>query len=340
MDTKSITPARRDFNIWGLLCWLNPEELVYLSFFIILAVISLVEGQSHLNFAQDRLGYTFLLIGIAIITFRVNCLLWYSSNVPWAELFAEGKRSFVLIRNIFSVLMCWAMYSSIKMILPESTLRDDWLIAADRAIFGFDPVVALEKFITPSLTSFMVANYILLFLYIPGVFLFLTLKNNQRGLRDFLLGLIMASFLGYLGYLAVPAIGPQHTQGHLFSIDLWQRDARVLAQSALEMLVDLNRIKRDCFPSMHVCLALLCLLYSWRWLRGFFWVLLPATLCLIFSTFYLRYHYVIDAVAGIALAAAVYSVTPAILDWWNRKTAPFYISSCSAKGISAENKNF
>lgn len=307
-------------SFWRYLRWLHPEELVYISFFVILAIISVLEGQSHINLAQDRLGYTFLAIGIVIITFRLNRLLFSSNGLPWTELLAEGKRSLVLIRDIFSVLMCWAMYSSIKMIMPESTLRDNWLIYADRLIFGFDPVVALEKYISPALTDFMVANYVLLFLYIPCVFLLLTWKNNQRGLRDFLLGLIMASFIGYLGYLAVPAIGPQHTQSKLFTIDLWQRDVKVMAQSALEMLIDLNRIKRDCFPSMHVCLAMLCLLYSWRWLRGFFWVLLPATLCLIFSTFYLRYHYVIDAVAGIALAAIVFYATPYLQDWWRKKT--------------------
>lgn len=315
--TACSTPqAGKQLSIRQLLGWLNPEELIYLTFFAILALISLFEGQSHINLAQDRLGYTFLAIGIGIITFRVNRLLFYSTGMPWKELLEEGKRSLSLIRNIFSVLMCWAMYSSIKMIMPESTLRDDWLIEADRMIFGFDPVVALEKFISPALTDFMVANYILLFLYIPAVFLLLVWKNNQRGLRDFLLGLILASFFGYLGYLAVPAIGPQHTQAKLFTIDLWQRDVKVMAQSALEMLIDLNRIKRDCFPSMHVCLAMLCLLYSWRWLRGFFWLLLPATLFLIFSTFYLRYHYVVDAIAGIALAAIVFAFTPKIRCWW------------------------
>lgn len=316
MTQSSAKPAIR------LLRLFRPEEIVYLSFFAILAVISLIEGESHIHLAQDRLGYTFLAIGTAIITFRLNRLLYRSQGIPWPELRLEVWQSFQLIRDIFSVLMCWAMYASIKSIMPESALLDDWLIKADRLIFGFDPVIALEKFIRPWLTDFMVFNYVMLFAYIPGVFFALTWKNCRRGLRDFMLGLILASFFGYLGYLAVPAIGPQHTQAHLFTVDLWQRETRVMAQDALELLINLNRIKRDCFPSMHVCLACICLFYAWRWARGLVWLLLPATLCLIFSTFYLRYHYVVDAVAGIALALVVFACTPGLLRLWETNIGP------------------
>jgi membrane-associated phospholipid phosphatase len=34
--------------------------------------------------------------------------------------------------------------------------------------------------------------------------------------------------------------------------------------------------------------------------------------CITFSTVYLRYHYVIDVIAGMALAAAVIAVSPLI----------------------------
>ncbi|HNX74499.1 MAG TPA: phosphatase PAP2 family protein [Candidatus Rifleibacterium sp.] len=299
---------------------LKPEEAVYLIFFLILAVISLTEGESHIHLAQDRLGYTFLAIGAGIITFRVNRLLYCSHGIPFNELAEEGRRSLRMLRDIFSVLMCWAMYASLKSILPELPLLDDWLIRADRLIFGFDPVIALESYIKPWLTHFMVVNYALLFAYIPAVFLLLTAKERRRGLRDFLLGLILASFFGYLGYLAVPAIGPQYTQADQFKVALWQKETR-LAEDIL-LLIDLNRVKRDCFPSMHVCLASICLLYAWRYSRKLFWLLLPATLCLIFSTVYLRYHYVIDVFAGLALAMAVFLSTPKLLNWWESHIGP------------------
>lgn len=312
--------AVSDALLKRIFSWMHPEEIVYLTFFLILAIISLIEGESHIHLAQDRLGYTFLAIGTAIITFRINQILFYSNGIPWKELIRESRRSLVLLRDIFSVLMCWAMYASIKSILPEAALLDDWLIYADRIIFGFDPVIALEKYIRPWLTHFMVWNYAMLFAYIPAVFLLLTAKNRQRGLRDFLLALILASFFGYLGYLAVPAIGPQYTQAESFKVNLWQKETR-MAEDIL-LLIDLNRVKRDCFPSMHVCLATICLLYSWRWVRGLFWLLLPATLCLIFSTVYLRYHYVIDIFAGLALALAVYFATPVLLNWWEKHIGP------------------
>ena len=58
---------------------------------------------------------------------------------------------------------------------------------------------------------------------------------------------------------------------------------------------------RDCFPSGHTEIALVVLLYAWRFERRYFCGLLPAVGLLLFSTVYLRYHYVVDVLAGALL---------------------------------------
>jgi membrane-associated phospholipid phosphatase len=70
-----------------------------------------------------------------------------------------------------------------------------------------------------------------------------------------------------------------------------------------EFLNTLEGIKRDAFPSGHTGIALTVLYLSWRYDRRLFMLFLPCTLSLIFSTVYLRYHYVVDVLAGIALTA-------------------------------------
>jgi membrane-associated phospholipid phosphatase len=52
-------------------------------------------------------------------------------------------------------------------------------------------------------------------------------------------------------------------------------------------------------------MTLLVLYYARRFHRRTFWLLLPVGSALIFSTVYLRYHYVIDVIAGAAAAALV-----------------------------------
>ncbi|OQC32428.1 MAG: hypothetical protein BWX66_02046 [Deltaproteobacteria bacterium ADurb.Bin058] len=46
-----------------------------------------------------------------------------------------------------------------------------------------------------------------------------------------------------------------------------------------------------------------------------FWVVLPIASSLIFATVYLRYHYVIDLIAGAALAVGAFWVSGLVTDW-------------------------
>ena len=62
---------------------------------------------------------------------------------------------------------------------------------------------------------------------------------------------------------------------------------------------------RDCFPSGHTEIPLITLWLAYRFKRRLFWVYLPIVMGLVCSTVYLRYHYVIDVIAGMALAGIV-----------------------------------
>jgi membrane-associated phospholipid phosphatase len=66
--------------------------------------------------------------------------------------------------------------------------------------------------------------------------------------------------------------------------------------------MDFARIRRDVFPSMHVAISFVAWLYAYRNSKKLFWILSPLILSLWLSTLYLRYHYLIDVVAGLILA--------------------------------------
>ncbi|MGH9317673.1 MAG: phosphatase PAP2 family protein, partial [Thermoanaerobaculia bacterium] len=52
----------------------------------------------------------------------------------------------------------------------------------------------------------------------------------------------------------------------------------------------------------HTMIAVAVLLVAFRRARDVFWFLLPVAVCLVISTVYCRYHYVVDVLAGILLA--------------------------------------
>ena len=67
---------------------------------------------------------------------------------------------------------------------------------------------------------------------------------------------------------------------------------------------------RAAFPSLHAAVSLVALVYAWRYAAPWFWVLLPFVLGLWVSTIYLRHHYVVDLLAGWALAPVAVWLAP------------------------------
>ena len=76
---------------------------------------------------------------------------------------------------------------------------------------------------------------------------------------------------------------------------------------------------RAAFPSLHAAVSLVALVYAWRYVRAWFWVLLPFVLGLWVSTIYLRHHYVVDLLAGWLLAPVAVAVAPRLDAWWNAR---------------------
>jgi membrane-associated phospholipid phosphatase len=72
----------------------------------------------------------------------------------------------------------------------------------------------------------------------------------------------------------------------------------------------LEGIHYDCFPSGHTAVTVLAWWSSRRLSQGLFWTYSAYTICMVFSTVYLRYHYAIDTGAGAAVAVALLVATP------------------------------
>jgi membrane-associated phospholipid phosphatase len=75
---------------------------------------------------------------------------------------------------------------------------------------------------------------------------------------------------------------------------------------------------------MHCAIAMMTLLYGWRFgsavfpkrPRLFFYLCLPLVMSLWCSTIYLRHHWVPDCVAGMLLGVICYHVTPILRRYW------------------------
>lgn len=182
--------------------------------------------------------------------------------------------------------------------------RDAWLIAFDRWLFGADPTVALERFAMPLLSDVLTVCYALYYFHpiILGGLLFADdqrkgLSGAARTLPRYAFVMLLVFYVSYAGYFLLPAIGPRFTVTH----------AGPLPRGTVARVIDhtldqLEKNKRDCFPSGHTMVVVAVLMEGARRSRRTFLAFLPFAIGLVIATVYGRYHYVADVLAGALLA--------------------------------------
>ena len=284
---------------------LKPVDLVVIAYLAIIAALILVfryriEWWPHL-IAAHALGIL-LVVGLAKWA-HASAHRAAAVTPPHTGLQFRLSR---LLRGWYLVPLIPTTFKELSYLIPFLHARDFdvELAAIDYRVFGAHPTVWIERILWPPLTEVLQLAYATYY-FLP-VALGLVLWSKRRFAEfDFWIFIIAFGFyLSYIGYIIVPAIGPRFLPAI--------QDAQTvpltgvwLFQTLRETLDKAEGITRDCFPSGHTELTLLTLYYARRLHRPTFWAMLPLGSAIIFSTVYLRYHYVIDVIAGALLAILV-----------------------------------
>jgi membrane-associated phospholipid phosphatase len=282
------------------------EDLVALTFFLLNLLLRIIfHGLKGGNFSPADV----LIIIPAVTLLLAKELIYYffASKPDPAVGGHEGPLDFVrpfweIIRDWFPFLVILLMYYTLwgdATLLMVTTDRDHALMGLEQRLFGFQASIVLQRIISPGLTSWMTLAYFYHLINIPLVACFLYVCRPHARFREMMSGIMVVSFLGMMGYLLVPAIGPLYTLRNQYTVPLHQ--SLGLFNQEVDFM-DFARIRRDVFPSMHVAISLVVWLYAYRNSKKLFWLLSPLILSLWFSTLYLRYHYLVDVVAGLILA--------------------------------------
>ena len=221
------------------------------------------------------------------------------------------------LRETVPLLACFLIYTNLHDTIGFVNPHDvhHWLVALDAMIFGVQPCVWAERFITPALTELMQFLYLNFFWLAPSTRVLLLLQRRFSEFRAVTFGVVTCFFMGYALYVVFPAAPPRLVLVAEFTKNLrgYPVGFSSLSAGAFSLL---PTDSRAAFPSLHTAASTVALVYAWRYLRPWFWVLLPFVVGLWVSTIYLRHHYFVDLVAGWALAPVALWVAPRIDAWW------------------------
>jgi membrane-associated phospholipid phosphatase len=181
---------------------------------------------------------------------------------------------------------------------------DLFLIEVDRLLFfGHDPTILLEKINCPILTEMFQIIYASFYFLPLSLCLILYRKETPVKFHIAASTILMGFYLSFIGYYLTPAIGPRFT---LTSQQTFPLAGLFLFDVLQGIIVQIEGTMRDCCPSGHALVSVLTVLLARRSARGFLPVAFLWAILIIFSTVYLRYHYVTDLIIGICLGLAVY----------------------------------
>ena len=180
------------------------------------------------------------------------------------------------------------------------------LIAVDYALFGVHPTVWLERWTVPWLTEYMQLAYVM-FYFLPFVLCAPLYRRGQLlAFRISLCALLLGYYVSYILYFLTPALGPRFYLAADQTVPL----TGLWLTGPLQTILDaLEGVQRDAFPSGHTAIAIIVLVMAARYQPRLFYPLVVVSVSLILSTVYLRYHYVIDVIAGLLLAVLCLGVT-------------------------------
>lgn len=214
-------------------------------------------------------------------------------------------------------------YFQLRDVLPAVSTRalDARIYAFDLSVFGVEPAEWMDRFVSPVTTEWFAFFYFLYFLILAVHILPLLLfARDPRLLARFTIGVLLVFLTAHLLYMVVPGWGPYWYLNGAFHHDLrggmfwtWVREA-----------VDAGGAQKDIFPSLHTAGPTFVAIFSFRHRKlspfKYTWpvVAFLATQVII-ATLFLRWHYLIDVVAGLCLAAGAASFGQRIADWEQAK---------------------
>jgi PAP2 superfamily len=210
-------------------------------------------------------------------------------------------------------------YFFLKHVLPlvNTTTLDRKLYELDLSLFGFEPAMVWDRYVNPATTewfSFFYFGYFLLMAVHVVPLLFF--GRHKRIVGEFTFSVILLFSIGHTLYMVVPGYGPYRAMASAFQHPFPEGPWHELVMNAVRS----GGAQMDIFPSLHTGAPTLLALFSYRNRHvlpfRYTWpVVAFCTVNIIIATMFLRWHYLIDVVAGFTLAVTSVMVSRPIVRW-------------------------
>jgi len=243
------------------------------------------------------------LISIVLVRGRILKRSWVAALVYRLGIYGVVQISYFFLKHVLP--------------LVNTTTLDQKLYEFDLALFHFEPAMAWDRYVNSATTewfSFFYFGYFLLMAVHVVPLLFFGRRKQIVG--EFTFAMLLLFSIGHTLYMVVPGYGPYRAMADAFQHPFPNGPWHQLVMNAVHS----GGAQMDIFPSLHTGAPTLLALFSYRNRKQlpfrYTWpVVAFCTLNIIIATMFLRWHYLIDVVAGFSIAVGSVMLSRPIVRW-------------------------
>jgi len=264
---------------------LYPFDIIIPAYTLLLSILIIIFGRP-LSMYYEELAMN---LGILAIVYLIVQFIGDSQD-----------RVLRLFRFLYPAILFTFFYEQtgglMKLFFPH--FFDYQLVNFETAIFGIEPTLWLDRhLINTWITEILSLSYFSYYLLIPIYLIAMVFKKKYYEIRESLTAITLTFFASYLLFYLYPIEGPRYH----FAGQYIHKITGPIFRPMVNFVIARGAVHGGCMPSSHVAVALVVLVYSFKYIRPLGYILLPLTIGLTFGTVYGRFHYVSDVVVGAAI---------------------------------------
>jgi hypothetical protein len=283
------------------------------------------------------------ILTMGFLFWACSLFIYFQKRIKQKKPYLLGLKTKALSFNIARFIRDWApifvvlfSYLTLKSIIPvvNPALFDKQFYTMDYTLFlKNSPTELAVRWVPVSLMGFLSFGYKFYFILKMLAFssIYCTIKDKRIFYR-MVMAFSIASILGLALYFIFPAQGPiyyfpekfktiqtsmSETSIYKLQEELWTVYEQVKKNTPRDFfkLTKSSGIRNGiaAFPSLHIAISCVLLYFLFRYKRTIFWLCFFPFWVMVLSTIYFGWHYVVDDIAGFALAAFVLFFTNRLL---------------------------
>jgi len=279
----------------------------------------------HESIFNKELGIKFLRLCSFVLT--VAYIINIALNPRWLnpiELFlisillffsiSQGKELIIRFLPFVVLVMVYEAFRGVADNL-NTRVGYQWLIDADRALFGEIPTIILQDWLWSGAANWFDAllygNYMLHFV-VPWALAIIIWKKRDEYYWRYMTSIIVLSYMGFITFLIIPSSPPwlASNEGYLPELadivgSVWSKLSLTSTPEQIQIKIAPNPVAA--VPSLHAGYATLIVIYSISVFKSKLkYISLLYFAGIIFGSMYLTQHYFIDLIIGIFYAVAAF----------------------------------